>query len=293
LQELGGRLGMTAEGAALGLIRVVNATMERALRRVSVERGHDPRDFVLVPFGGAGPLHACDLADALGIRRILVPLHPGALSALGMAVADAIHDESRSLLSSLADLMADPDPLKMMIDEMVERARSVLVVGRSQEDASSMRIHAALDLRYRGQSYELTVPLELPMAETALQNAAVSFHVAHEGRYGYALQGEEVEAVTLRVRGSVPGMGAEMVSSMSIGETPSDASNKHRQSTTSKSVWLDSSGPSRIPCYERTELQQGDRFDGPALVVQLDTTTLVMPGWRVDVDEFGDMWITR
>ena len=137
LQELGARLGMGPEEAALGVLRVANATMERALRRVSLERGHDPRNYVLVPFGGAGPLHACDLASALGIRRLLVPRHPGVLSALGLLMADVTDDASQALLSPLADLAATPSRL----DEAVKKLSGCVLGGESA------RLEAFLDLR--------------------------------------------------------------------------------------------------------------------------------------------------
>ncbi|MEZ0284437.1 MAG: hydantoinase/oxoprolinase family protein, partial [Thermoleophilia bacterium] len=145
--------------AAQAVIDVVNAEMLRALRLVSVERGHDPRDFALVAFGGAGPLHACDLADQLGIRKVLVPAAAGVLSALGLVAGDERRDRVRSYVIPF-------------------------------DDAGLLPRSGSVDLRYRGQSFELTIPLE--------GNPVESFHRAHEERYGYADRGREIELVAVR-----------------------------------------------------------------------------------------------
>ena len=159
VRDLGDRLGLSLHEAALGVVRIANATMERALRRVSVEQGHDPRRFALLPFGGAGPLHACDLADALGIGRILIPPIPGVLSAYGMLVADIASDASQSLLMAAADAIAAPDAVQTAYDDLRTRVTETL----ARDGVDAPRLDASLDMRYRGQSYELTVPLMTPI----------------------------------------------------------------------------------------------------------------------------------
>ncbi|MDX1546330.1 MAG: hydantoinase/oxoprolinase family protein, partial [Rhodothermales bacterium] len=201
LARLGGPLGASPEAAALGVLRVANATMERALRRVSVERGHDPRGHVFVPFGGAGPLHACDLAAALGIRHLLVPPHPGVLSALGLLMADVVFDAAHALLRPVRALLDDPEPLQARARALADRVRRVL----AREGDAAPVLEALLAVRYAGQSYELEVPVDLPPTAPALARALAAFHDAHTQRYGYAAAERPAEVVSVRVRGRLPG----------------------------------------------------------------------------------------
>ena len=201
LASLGEALDLSAEAAALGVLRVANATMERALRRVSVERGHDPRNYMLMPFGGAGPLHAGALADALGIRHIVVPPAPGVLSALGLCMADVVHDASHAVLRPANALIDDPSPLADEAASLAATVRSPLTT----DDAPAPTLTAEVDARYAGQSYELTVPVPLPVTSAHVADAVDRFHDAHRRRYGHALPDAEVEIVTLRLRGTQPG----------------------------------------------------------------------------------------
>ncbi len=283
LARLGSDLGLSPEEAALGVVRVANATMERALRRVSVERGHDPAGFVLVPFGGAGPLHACDLAGALGIRRILLPAYPGVLSALGLLLADVIHDRSVALLQRLDALRADPSPLR----ERLAQLRRDLEQAMAAEGFAEFRLEAALDMRYWGQGYELTVPLDLPVTAEAVEGVARRFHAAHERRYGYALAGEAVEAVTLRVRGVGPGARPALPREEE-GPAAADHACWGR-----RPVWFDETGPTETACYDREVLRPGNRLAGPAIVFQYDTTTVLPPGWQAHMDGWGNLWLEK
>jgi N-methylhydantoinase A len=281
LSQLGQQLGMEPEQAALGVIRVVNATMERALRRVSVERGYDPRRFTLVAFGGAGPLHACDLADALGIRRILVPPFPGVLSAYGMLVADIVHDASQSILRNADDLLADDGLLRQAYHELSARVSTVL----HSEGVPEPSLSIALDMRYRGQSYELSVPVRLPLDPATLHQGIKDFHAIHEQRYGYAMNNEAVQVVTLRVRGHGPGAKPELPKEEMHGPDASAARLPDRP------VWFSPHGPTVTAGYDRDKLRTGNRFSGPAVVFQFDATTVVAPGWQGYVDEFRNMWL--
>jgi N-methylhydantoinase A len=282
LTELGAQLGLSAEEAALGVVRVANATMERALRRVSVEQGHDPRSFTLMPFGGAGPLHACDLATALGIERILLPPNPGVLSAYGMLVADIVNDASQSVLNLAAALQRDSSPLQQAFAELSGRVHDVL----RNEGIGEPLVEAALDMRYRGQSYELTVPLDLPITVNAVNRAVEALHQAHAQRYGYAMPEEAVEVVTLRVRGIGPGAQAHLPQ-----EAPGEADPAAAR-LADKAVWF---GNGSVPtaCYDRARLHAGNRFTGPAIVFQFDTTTVIAPGWQAEVDTFGNLHVMR
>ncbi|HXF63069.1 MAG TPA: hydantoinase/oxoprolinase family protein [Caldilineaceae bacterium] len=283
LTGLGARLGLSPEAAALGVIRIANATMERALRRVSVERGYDPRRFILLPFGGAGPLHACELAAALDIRRILVPPIPGVLSAYGMLAADVAYDASQTVLGAAADLAQDPAPLAAAYRSLAGRVQTVL----AREGIATPHLEAALDLRYRGQSYELTVPLALPLAPATVAGAISAFHEAHARRYGYAMPDEPVEAVNLRVRGR--GAGA----SPPLPDMPLAGADAAAARLDSRPIWFSPDGPARVPRYDRSRLQPGNRFAGPALVLQYDATVLVTPGWQARVDRRLNLWLER
>lgn len=295
LSKLGQQLELSTEATALGVIQVVNASMERALRRVSVERGYDPRQFTLVPFGGAGALHACDLADALSIERILIPLFPGVLSAYGMLVADIANDASQSVLQSADELVVDVQPLRVLFTELSEKVRTVL----HEEGITKPTIGAALDVRYQGQSYELTVPFALtPTKETnpdnqqvqdqaALQEAVAAFHTAHEQRYGYAMREEQVQIVTLRVHGSGPGATPE------LPQEELSEPDAHDAQLADKAVWFDNDQPTMVTCYQRGKLHAGNQIDGPALVFQYDATVVISPGWNGVVDGYHNLWLIK
>lgn len=282
LQRLGDQLHLSVEATALGVVRVANATMERALRRVSVERGYDPRDFVLLPFGGAGPLHACELATSLGVSHILCPPHPGVLSAFGMLMAEATSEHSQALLTDALALSEDPAPLTTILASLESRARDAL----AHEAVSAIETKAAMDLRYRGQSYELTVPLALPVTTDAVSSAIAAFHAAHAQRYGFAMPQERVEAVTVRLRGVAPGAKPKLPLTSTPATT--DASSA---CVGVKAVWFDASGPVQTTCYARQLLQFGHRLTGPALIFQYDTTIVLAPGWSAVVDGMQNLRI--
>ncbi len=292
LTELGQGLDLSAQEAALGVIQIANATMERALRRVSVERGYDPRDFTLVPFGGAGPLHACDLADALGTKAILLPPTPGVLSAYGMLVADIANDAAQSVLFDAAVLIDKPESLTFLFDGLAERVAHVL----NSEGIAEPRIDSHLDMRYKGQSYELTVPLTLPVSGSHLREAVDAFHRLHAQRYGYAMEEEDVEVVTLRVRASGASAQPELPSS------PLESTDATAAQLPDKQVWFEddmAGGQSAairaqpVPCYDRAKLRPGNCFAGPAIILQFDTTTVITPGWNANVDQFSNIWLEK
>ena len=270
LALLGTRLGRGPETAALGVIRVANATMERALRRVSVEQGYDPRGYALVPFGGAGPLHACELAEALGIRKIVVPRYPGVLSAMGLLMADITFDASRALLRPLSVLTRDPAPLVTCIGTLCRQVTAAL--------AGTPHVTATLDLRYHGQSYELELPLGLPASVRHLEACEAAFHEAHLQRYGYNAPHRPVECVNVRVQASLPR------AQPPVADAPEAAAEANTALTGSRRVWLRSIGPDEIPCYDRQLLGAGHHFPGPALIFQYDSTILVTADWHVHID---------
>ena len=283
------KLDVSIEQAALGIVRVANATMERALRKVSVEKGHDPRDYTMVPFGGAGPLHACELAEALDVRRIMVPKYPGVLSALGLLLADITYDASASILKDLVSVHTTLDNLAARIEELSARVTHAL----SGHGSAFPAIEATLDMRYRGQSYELEVGLPLSSTGSAelpaenLDKAVAKFHRLHQQRYGYCVVDGEVEIVTLRVKGRLPGAQPEL---------PSDVVKVHdadEAMTREVEVWFDQTGSLPIPCYDRALLKAGRRLKGPCVVFQYDTTLVVTGLWEGEVDGYNNIILWR
>ncbi|MFP4228932.1 MAG: hydantoinase/oxoprolinase family protein [Salinivenus sp.] len=278
---LGETAGLSATEAALGVLRVANATMERALRRVSVERGHDPRDFTLVPFGGAGPLHAAALAEALGIERILVPPSPGVLSALGLLMADVVYDTSRAVLADASTLSTDPQPLRDAAASTAQEVRAVL------DNREALAITWELDLRYAGQSYELGVPLPEALDAAAVRSATSAFHERHRQRYGHADPDSPVEVVTLRARGHIA------TDSLPLPQAPQRDRALADARIGTRPVWFDADGPTTTPTYRREDLQVGHAFDGPAVLHQYDSTVVVPPGWHARVDTWRNVRVER
>jgi N-methylhydantoinase A len=264
--RLGEEMHLSAQAAAKGVIDVANVNIDRAVRRVSVARGYDPRDFTLVAFGGAGGLHACEVAERLDIPRVLVPRYPGVMCALGLLVADVALDYSRSVLSLMTD--DPPEMLHSMLAEMEATARGDLQ--REGIDEAHMLLRPLADMRYQGQAYELTVPFT-----PDLTNA---FHAAHERTYGHAMRERGVEVVNLRlVAGGMvdkPTFEPEMIT------------------TTQEAVYVERRGDGVI-LYERDSLRPGDLLTSPALVFQLDSTTYVAPDWDGRVDEYGNIILEK
>jgi N-methylhydantoinase A/oxoprolinase/acetone carboxylase beta subunit len=253
--------GLTRVAAAEGILRVANANMERAIRLVSVERGHDPRDFALVAFGGCGGLHACEIAGELGIRTVLVPEYAGALSALGMLLADQVRDYAAGVLNHPG----------------IEREFQRLERTARKELPKADLIRSA-DIRYAGQSYELTVPWNA-------RNPSEPFRREHEKIYGYANPERAIEIVTIRVRAKrdveKPKLVTRRVSKASIGTKQNPPVRKIH----SAGAWR------QTPVYRRVQLSTA-KLRGPALVVDYGSTTLVPPGWVFALDKFGNLNIT-
>ncbi len=274
LRPLARAFGGDLHQAAASVVRVANASMERALRVISVERGHDPRRFTLVAFGGAGPLHACQLAESLGIPRVLVPPFPGVLSAFGMAVAPVTTDHAQALLATVDASAAFQRGLDRLLAKLESQAKRELA---SQGFTKRVRITKALDLRYAGQSYELTVLISNSDADRFV----AAFHRAHERRYGHSDPSRAVEVVSVRVRGEAPGA-AVRLPAIPKGNSSAQAARIERvpvRFDRERATWL----------YERSDMKSGGRLRGPALVLQLDATTAVPPGWRGHVDRVGNL----
>ncbi len=270
--------GGEAVTAAWGVVQVVNASMERAIRRVSVERGYDPRDFTLVAFGGAGPLHACELSDSLGIPRVLVPRAPGVLSALGMLLADVVKDYTVSVLRPASDL-TEVD-LTAILKPLEARAWREMTL--EQARLENVRLEKSAELRYAGQSFEINVPLE---SGSMLATRAV-FDRLHAERYGHSHPEEPVEVVNVRLRAAAPGPHLE------FEPLPVGRDDPARAEVGRKPVWFGERGWLAARIYARERLMAGDRLDGPAVVFQLDATTLIPPGWTGLVASFGHLTLS-
>jgi N-methylhydantoinase A len=264
LQRLGDRLGLSVEQAALGVVRVADTEMIRALRVISVERGLDPRDFALVAFGGAGGMHACALAEELDMRTVLVPRAGGVLSALGLAISDLRRDYATPLLGSI-DTM-DPARLAAAWDGLAERARAEL---------AEPRLERLADLRYQGQSYELTVS-----ADTRV-SLVEAFQQAHEARYGHR-DDETVEIVNVRLVATVPGEKPDVVE-------PAPTTAEPRLGR--RGVLLDG-GRVLVDVFDRDLLGRGSTIMGPAIVEFAESTSLVRSGWNGVVDHVGTLVLT-
>ena len=260
---------MTVEQFAEGVIRVVNVNMERALRVVSVERGYDPRDFTLVAFGGAGGLHACDLARSLGIPRVIVPVMPGALSAYGILVSDIVKDYSRTVVMRVGTKIAR-SKIREHFTPLEQWARRDF---REEHWRGRLRFEHTADLRYHGQGYELNVPFSSQLT--------TEFHRKHKLHYGFNHPEWEVEVVTLRLRAV---MKSRTVPLRHVPTPPAKRSEVAR-----RKVWF--AGRSvQMPIYEREQLTR-DRLRGPAVIAEYSATTVVPPGMRFYVDGAGNLVI--
>ncbi len=275
--------GASVTDTALGIIRVVNSNMERAIRSISLERGYDPREFTLVPFGGAGPMHACELAQELGIPRALVPSHPGILSALGVAIADVVKDYSRTVMLRGGDL--DKVRLEEEFHGMEQQARAELL--EEGLPADSMAARRFLDVRYVGQSFELTVDCpSLAGRGDLARSISGEFYRAHLQRFGYADRALPIEVVNLRLKLELAVEKPQLEPAAS-----GDADAAHAVTGHAEVVFAE--GPMHTTLYDRGLLGTGNRLDGPALLLQLDTTIVVPPGWVGQVDPYGNLLLER
>jgi N-methylhydantoinase A len=296
MSAAGGR-AVSAREAAEGVVRVVNAGMERALRAVSVERGHDPRRFTLLSFGGAGGLHAVELARALRSPRVVVPRSPGALSALGALSSDVVKDLSRTVMLEASDRRSDA-LLRRAFRQMEREARAAL--RREGFRETQQRIEHRVAARYKGQSFELEIEWagigfdgefdgEEAMGtsrRTPLAALVESFHDAHQRRYGYAERASVVEIVTARVRavGVVEKLKEAKPSRVRLDAETVSPSQRAK-------VYLTDGRARVIGVYARDALKAGARLRSPCIVGEYSSTTLVPAGARAHIDRHGNLII--
>jgi N-methylhydantoinase A len=261
----------TVEEFAAGIVRVVETQMEKAIRVISVERGHDPRDFTLVAFGGGGPLHACSLARALRIPRVLVPALPGALSAVGILLADTVQDFSRTVML--------PGEAMESVGEIFGELEEQGAAEFAAEGLNGVA-ERSLDLRYRGQGYELNVRYDPQAPERSVK----AFHELHRQRYGFADESRLVEIVNVRVRMIAASEPYEPERGALVAGDGSAACSAQRE------VWFEGGWrPTRF--YERELLRAGDVIAGPAMITEYTAATLLPPGCTARVDGLGNLVI--
>jgi len=279
LDELAGKMSKTAQrrltaiDAAQGIIDVVNVNMERALRHVSVERGHDPRGFALVPFGGAGGLHAVDLARGLRIPRVILPAHPGALSAIGIVASNVVQDQSRTVMLEVDS--GARRRLERAFREMERLARATLK--REGFPETRQRHEQRLAMRYKGQSFELEI-------ENGAEDLAAAFHRAHRERYDYAQEDNAVEIVSARLRSQ------GLIEELEIERTKAARGKRSLLPATYVDAYLNGKR-ARAGVYQRDLLPPGATLRTPCIVAEYSATTLVPAGTKASVDEFGNLII--
>jgi N-methylhydantoinase A len=270
-------LGLPLEAAAQGILDIVNNNMVGAIRLVSVERGHDPRQFALVAFGGAGPLHGADLAALLGMRAVVVPRHPGVLSTFGLLASEARNDYARTSLQKPPD--HDREAVAAVYAELTGQAEAWLAA--EGVPASRRRVERLVDLRYRHQGFEITVPWpERDGSATALIRR---FHDQHRRLYSYALPDAPVEIVTLRVAAT------GRVRRFALPSLPRRTATPARTREARRPVYFSGRGWVSCRCVDRAALAPGAVLRGPAIVEQLDSTVIVRPGQDARADRFGNL----
>ena len=284
VERVGAPLGLSAEEAALGMLRVVTANMAKAIRVISVQRGYDPRDYALVPFGGAGPLHASRLARELGIRTVVVPEIPGAQSALGLLMTDIKTDFMRTHIAPVA--VDKGDELESIFTGLAERAEEWFEEEGIPEDGRQLL--RRIEMRYAGQNFELSIDIPEDATKTpeAMAEIIESFHQAHERVYGYRSPEAHTEAVTFRVQAVGYAPKVELHTSTGASEDASSAI------VASRDVYFDADGGFRAcSVYDRGLLAPLNRIEGPAVIEQMDTTTVLLPGDVCVVDSLRNLVI--
>ena len=275
-------LGLDVPDAAEGIIRVIDVKMEEAIKAISTMRGHDLRDFMLLAFGGAGPLHAGRIARDLGMAGVIVPLYPGVFSAIGLLMSDVKHDYIRSKLTPLSEI--SPADVNGMFERMVAQALDEL-----RDDgfsAEQIRIERALDMRYAGQGYEIAVSCPAhPLQDADLKQLRATFDQQHRTMFGHMAPEEPVEIVSYRVRGIGLVPPVEMPQFKPTGTTLADAQREMRR------VRFDGREID-CPVYQRERLDVGLMVAGPAILDQFDCTTVICPGQTARVDEWKNLIVT-
>jgi N-methylhydantoinase A len=280
IAPLAGKLGLSLRETALGIVRIVNANMMRAIRAVSIERGHDPRAFTLLPFGGAGALHAVEIARELGIRHVLVPAAPGILCAQGVAAADI---EESFVATCRVPLEGDLASVAAALAGLSSAAQQWLA--RERQAGLQERLASALDMRYVGQNFELAIPVPHGQGFPSGAWLKAAFLEAHQRKYGHHDTAADIEIINVR-------LSAHKVRAST--SAPTFAPSQSRPAATSsgtRPVWFTADRPTETSFIDRAALTPGTALEGPLVITQFDATTLVPPGSRLSVAECGSLQI--
>ncbi len=281
-EQVGKPLGMDAEAAAAAILRIANDKMANAIRMVSLSRGHDPRDFALFAFGGAGPLHAAALARELGIPKLLIPARPGITNALGCVVADLRHDYVRTVNKPVAALEAEL--VRRVLEEQIAEGRAT--IARDGVAVEEIQVLHSADMQFQGQSHLLTV--QVPGIGITPAELQAAFEAAYWQRFEVELP--EIRAQLVNLHTAVIGRRPQLTLNRLLAATPAadvaGARKAHRR------VWYEAGGWQETPVYDRERLPRGAEFNGPAILEQLDTTVVIDPGNRVAVDSLGNLIVT-
>lgn len=280
-EQIGKPLGMSALDAARGMITVVNSNMSRAIRVVSVERGYDPRNFVLVPFGGAGALHAATVAKEMGIRKLLIPNNPGILCAVGLLSSDIRSDYVKTDIAKVIDENADQ--IKANFEELVSQGNEWLAQEGIPEKDRVIKCHA--DLRYYGQNYELSVDISKDdLGADCIETLRAGFNAAHAREYGYCNEKAVVQVVNFRVTA------IGEVSKIGFKKYPYVGENAEKAIIETRPVFFEENkGYVETKIYDRSLLETGNKISGPAIIEQMDSTTVVTPSYTATVDEYHNL----
>jgi N-methylhydantoinase A len=286
LAELGEALGLSALETAVGIHQIIDTQMAVGLRLMLEAKGCDANAFVLVPFGGAGPVHAFRIAEAVGIPRLLVPASPGIGCAMGLLETDVVHVYMQSAVSRIDQ--TNPAALEQIFGGLLTRARADTELEGFPD--SAVRTERELDIRYPHQGYELAMPCPAgPLTGDLLQELRLAFDDRHREVYGVSAPDEPVEVVNARVRTVVERTAPVHASSNGAGAKSADAAR-----TGAREVYFEAGDAFvQTPVYDRTLLEPGMAISGPAIIEQLDATTVVGPGWSGAIDEFGNLPLTR
>jgi N-methylhydantoinase A len=283
VQTIADATGLSLDAAAEGILAIANETMAGALRLVSVQRGHDPREFALVAFGGAGPLHANAVAALMGSFPVIVPPSPGLLCALGDLVADYRAEFAQTLIRITGE--AASDELLAILEDLEARARAWMAEERIEADRRHVAF--AADMRYHGQGYEIPVALDLDEVRAGDLGALDErFNTLHEQLYGFRMPGTAPEIVNLRAvaTGDLPK--PELPEADVEGDDASGA-------IVEQGEILFAGERRPTPIYDRSRLRPGNRLTGPAIVTEFDSTTVVLPGYAAEVDRYSNILITE
>lgn len=276
-------LKMSLEDAAYGIVRVVNANMVKGMAGSSIQKGYDPREFTLIAFGGAGPLHACEIARDLGMRKVVIPLYPGALSAFGLVTSDIRHDYVQTIAKPAASL--DPEELVRAYAVMEEKARAQLRVEKVAEN--TIAIEWTADLRYVGQAYELNVamPRNEHLTRQDIEATVARFHALHQKVYAYSSTDEPVDFINVRL------VGIGKVPAVKLPRQQRGPASPRAALKDTRPVYFEGRGFVQVPVYERDLLKSGNEAKGPCIIEEMASTTVVIPGATAKVDAWGNIVI--